>query len=145
MRSAGVVVGAFVEAKIDSTHQKGQEVITVIKVESPKDFFNRGKVVAQLADQGKTIQRERIIAFEDPEDMARLITTAKLALFREVRQGAGSITELAERLHRDRSAVKRDIDELEKAGLIEVQDMPLPGHGRKKEVRAVAEQVLLAI
>ncbi|MCX7167812.1 MAG: MarR family transcriptional regulator [Rhodocyclales bacterium] len=119
---------------------------TVIKVEGPADFFKRGKVVAKLADQGKTIPPEHIIAFEDPEDMARLITTAKLALFREIRQSAaGSITELAERLRRDRSAVKRDIDELEKAGLIEVQDMPLPGHGRKKEVRAVAEQILLAI
>ncbi len=118
---------------------------TVIKVESPADFFKRGKVIAKLADQGKQIPGEHIIAFEDPEDMARLITTAKLALFREVRQSPGSITELSERLHRDRSAVKRDIDELEKAGLIAVQDMPLPGHGRKKEVRAVAEQVLLAI
>jgi predicted transcriptional regulator len=68
-----------------------------------------------------------------------------LALFRELRQRPGSITELSERLHRDRSSVKRDIDELERAGLIEVEDMPLPGHGRKKEVRAVAEQVLLAI
>lgn len=130
---------------MDGIQQEGEEMRTVIKVESPKDFFKRGKVVAQLADQGKTIPRERIIAFEDPEDMARLITTAKLALFREVRQGAGSITEIAERLHRDRSAVKRDIDDLERAGLIEVQDMPLPGHGRKKEVRAVAEQVLLSI
>jgi len=130
---------------MDGIQQEGEEMRTVIKVESPKDFFKRGRVVAQLADQGKTIPRGRIIAFEDPEDMARLITTAKLALFREVRQGAGSITELAERLHRDRSAVKRDIDDLERAGLIEVQDMPLPGHGRKKEVRAVAEQVLLSI
>jgi len=118
---------------------------TVIKVESPADFFKRGKAVAKLADRGKTIPEEHIIAFEDPEDMARLITTAKLALFREVRQSPGSITELSARLNRDRSAVKRDIDDLEKAGLIEVQDMPLPGHGRKKEVRAVAEQVLLAI
>ena len=130
---------------MDGVKQKGQEMRTVIKVESPKDFFKRGKAVAQLADHGKAIPREHIIAFEDPEDMARLITTAKLALFREVRQGAGSITELAERLHRDRSAVKRDIDALEQAGLIEVQDMALPGHGRKKEVRVVAEQVLLAI
>ena len=72
---------------------------TVIKVEVPADFFKRGKLVAKLADQGKGIPQEHIIAFEDPEDMARLITTAKLALFREVRQGAGSITELAERLH----------------------------------------------
>ena len=111
----------------------------------PTEFFKRGKHIARLADQGKPIPKEHIITFEDPEDMARLITTAKLALFREVRLGAGSITELAGRLHRDRSAVKRDIDELEKAGLIEVEDMPLPGHGRKKEVRAVAEQVLLAI
>ena len=118
---------------------------TVIKVEGPDDFFKRGKTIAKLADQGKTIPSEHIIAFEDPEDMARLITTAKLALFREVRQSPGSITELSERLHRDRSAVKRDIDELEAAGLIVVQEMPLPGHGRKKQVRAVAEQVLLAI
>lgn len=118
---------------------------TVIKVETPEAFFKRGRVIGKLADQGKPIPREHIIAFEDPQDMARLITTAKLALFREVRQRPASITELAERLHRDRSAVKRDIDELEKAGLIEVEDMPLPGHGRKKEVRAVAEQVLLAI
>ena len=130
---------------MDGIEQKGQEMRTVIKVGSPTDFFKREKVVAQLADQGKPIPREHIIVFEDPDDMARLITTAKLALFREVRQSAGSITELAERLHRDRSAVKRDIDDLQRAGLIEVQDMPLPGHGRKKEVRAVAEQVLLAI
>ncbi len=77
--------------------------------------------------------------------MARLITAAKLALFREVRQGAGSITELAARVHRDLSAVKRDIDDLTKAALIEIQDMPLPGHGRKMKVRAVAEPVMLAI
>ena len=118
---------------------------TVIKVETPEEFFKRGKAIARLADQGKSIPREHIIAFENPEDMDRLITTAKLALFREVRQRPGSITDLSVRLRRDRSAVKRDIDDLEKAGLLEVADMVLPGHGRKKEVRAVAEQVLLAI
>lgn len=53
---------------------------TVIKVETPAEFFKRGKAIARLADQGKAISREHIIAFEDPEDMARLITTAKLAL-----------------------------------------------------------------
>lgn len=55
----------------------------------------------------------------------------------------GSITEISTRLHRDRSAVKRDIDELERAGLVVVDTKPLPGHGRKKEVRAVAQQVVL--
>ena len=52
---------------------------------------------------------------------------------------------MSQRLHRDRSAVKRDIDELERFGLVEIEEMPFPGHGRKKEVRAVADQILLAM
>jgi len=75
--------------------------------------------------------------------MARLITTAKLALFRAVRESPGSITELSERLHRDRSAVKRDIDELEKPS--HRSSEILTRTWSKKEVRAVADQVLLAI
>jgi predicted transcriptional regulator len=118
---------------------------TVIKTESTAEFLTRGKTIARSVDRGEPIPHERVIAFEDPEDMARLITAAKLALFREVRNCPGSITELSARLHRDRSAVKRDIDELERAGLIEIETKPHPGHGRKKEVRVVAEQVLLAI
>lgn len=46
---------------------------------------------------------------------------------------------------RHHSAVKHDIDELQRIGLLEVEDMPFPGHARKKEVRAVAGQVLLAM
>lgn len=118
---------------------------TVLKVEGPEEFFRRGKEIARLADLGKPLPEERIISFEDPEDMSRLITAGRLALFREVRRHPGSITELSERLHRDRSAVKRDIDELERAGLIEVEMKPFPGHGQKKEVRAVAKVVMLAM
>ena len=118
---------------------------TILTAEKPERFFSRGKTVAKLADAGKAIPVEYIIAFEDSEDMARLVTTAKLALFRAVRESPGSITELSDRLQRDRSAVKRDIDMLEKAGLITVEDIPHAGHGRKKEIRVVADQVLLAM
>lgn len=118
---------------------------TVIKVSSVDEFFERGRKIAKLADQGKPIPRERVISFEDPEELARLITTAKLVLFREVKECPGSITDLSQRLHRDRSAVKRDIDELERFGLVQVEEKAFPGHGRKKEVRAVADQVLLAM
>src|SRR3989338_2718923 len=118
---------------------------TTIKVAGTDEFFKRGKEIAKLADQGKRIARERIISFEDPVDLARLITTAKLVLLREVRECPGSITDLSLRLHRDRSAVKRDIDELQRIGLVEIEEKSFPGHGRKKEVRAVAEQVLLAM
>ncbi len=109
------------------------------------EFFKRGKRIARLADQGVPIPCERTVSFEDPEDLARLVTTAKLTLMREVRDCPGSITDLALRLHRDRSAVKRDVDALRRIGLLEVEEKPLPGHGRYKEVRAAAQAVLLAI
>jgi predicted transcriptional regulator len=55
----------------------------------------------------------------------------------------GSITDIAERLRRDRSAVKRDVDEMERAGLVTVAEKVLPGHGRMKEVRATARRLRL--
>lgn len=118
---------------------------TTIRQETPEEFFQRGKGIARQADAGQPLAAERIIAFEDPSDLARFLTTARITLFREVKAGASSITALAERLHRDRSAVKRDVEELRRYGLVEVEDKPLPGHGRRKEVRASAEQVLLAL
>jgi predicted transcriptional regulator len=118
---------------------------TIIVTDGPEEFFKRGKQIAQLVDQAKPIPRERTISFEDPEDLARLVTTAKLLLLREVRSCPGSITDIATRLHRDRSSVKRDVDALEHIGLLEVEEKPFPGHGRIKEVRVAAEQVLLAI
>ena len=47
------------------------------------------------------------------------------------------------RLHRDRSAVKRDVDEMERAGLVTITEKVLPGHGRMKEVRVVANRFRL--
>ncbi len=116
----------------------------IIKTAGAEEFFERGREIARLADQGEPIPAEKVIAFEDPEAVTRLMTTAKLALFRAVKACPGSITEISARLHRDRSAVKRDVDELERAGLVVVDTKPLPGHGRKKEVRVAAEQVLLS-
>lgn len=65
------------------------------------------------------------------------------ALFCSVKSEPGSITDLARRLHRDRSAVKRGVDILSVAGLVTVEPRPLPGHGRMKDVRAAAERFSL--
>ncbi|MEI6116093.1 MAG: helix-turn-helix domain-containing protein [Burkholderiales bacterium] len=111
----------------------------IIKTGTEDDFFKRGRQVAKAADRGERLSDERIVSFEDPADMMKLITTARLALFRAVKAHPGSITDISERLHRDRSAVKRDIDELVRAGLVTVADKVLPGHGRMKEVRATAK------
>lgn len=42
-----------------------------------------------------------------------------------------------------RSAVKRDMDLLAKAGIVSVTRVPHPGHGQNKEVRAMAEKRIL--
>jgi predicted transcriptional regulator len=114
-----------------------------IKTGTEEDFFKRGRQLARAADGGGPLPDERVISFEDPADVMKLMTEARLALFRVVKDTPGSITNIAERLHRDRSAVKRDVDELERAGLVTITEKVLPGHGRMKEVRVVANRFRL--
>ncbi|MEQ1668087.1 MAG: MarR family transcriptional regulator [Sulfuriferula sp.] len=114
-----------------------------IKTATEEEFFKRGSKLARLADQGKRLPEECVISFEDPADILRLLTTARLALFRSIKAQPGSITAISERLHRDRSAVKRDVDELANAGLVKIEPKVLPGHGRMKEVSATAENFRL--
>lgn len=117
----------------------------IIKTGTEDDFFKRGHQLAKALDSGKTTHQQTILTFEDPDDMIKLLSTARLNLFREIKREPGSITRIAERIKRDRSAVKRDIDVMQAAGLLEVTEMPYPGHGRIKEVRAVAEKISLQV
>ena len=114
-----------------------------IKTATEDDFFQRGRELSKALDRSEPIVAERIVSFEDPAEVVKLITKARLALFRAVKESPGSITQISQRLHRDRSAVKRDIDALERAGLVAISNKVLPGHGRMKEVRATALRVSL--
>ena len=109
-----------------------------LKASNEQDFFRRGKVLARLADAGQPMPEERTVSFEDPADLLRLLTASRLDVFRSVKSEPGSITVIAGRLHRDRSAVKRDVDQLAQAGLVTIETKTLPGHGRMKEIRASA-------
>lgn len=107
-------------------------------------FFKRGKRIARLADAGKKIPHELVISFEEPAMLLKLLTTAKFDLFQTIKEHpADSITAIAERLRRDRSAVKRDIDQLAEAGIVTIEDHPLPGHGRVKKVKVAAKHFRL--
>ena len=110
----------------------------VLKTATEQEFFKRGRDLACRADAGAALAEERTVSFEDPADLLRLLTAARLEVFRAVCEQPGSITGLAERLHRDRSAVKRDIDQLARAGMVRIESKVLPGHGRMKEVRSSA-------
>lgn len=115
----------------------------ILKSATEKDFFQRGKTLARLADAGKPLPEERTVSFEDPAELLRLLTASRLDIFRSVKDEPGSITVIASRLHRDRSAVKRDVDQLEQAGLVTIETKVLPGHGHMKEVRASAARFRL--
>lgn len=109
-----------------------------LKAGNEQDFFGRGKVLARLADAGQPMPEERTVSFEDPADLLRLLTASRLEVFRSVKSEPGSITVIAGRLQRDRSAVKRDVDQLAQVGLVTIETKPLPGHGHMKEIRAAA-------
>lgn len=115
-----------------------QETYTV-KTGSIEDFFSQGREIARKLDRGEKVEPVRIISFEDPDDMLELLTTGRVELFRAIKSAPGSITDIARRLHRDRSAVKRDVDILLSAGIVEIEDKPLPGHGRMKYVKPIAD------
>lgn len=108
-----------------------------------EDFFARGKEIARRADEGVKVPEHCIRSFEDPADMMRLLTATRLELFRTIKERPGSITEVSVRLHRDRSAVKRDADALAAAGIITIAEKVHAGHGRLKELRVAAERISL--
>ncbi len=114
-----------------------------LKTGTEADFFSSGREIARLADAGIPIPEEMVLSFEDPADLMSLITEARLNLFREIKKHPGSITKISLALGRDRSAVKRDIDILARAGLVTVATAKLPGHGSMKEVKATATRISL--
>lgn len=115
----------------------------IVTSESSDAFFKRGRVVAAQAELGEFSEDAHILSFEDPQDMLHLLTESRINLFRAIKEMPGSITDVAARLHRDRSAVKRDVDLLAEAGVVSVTRVLHPGHGQKKEVRAIAEKLIL--
>lgn len=116
---------------------------TEIRVERVERFFERGHKLAKLADQGAVIPPSRVVAFEDVESLLHVLTERRVVLLRQVKQTPTSITLLAKKLKRDRSAVTRDVQVLERFGVIQVTEKPHPGHGRQKWVSPLADEIHL--
>ena len=116
---------------------------TTVRVGTAREFFERGRTYARRARTGARLPQSRLISFEDPADMMRILSPAKLKLLRAVKAHPGSIGSLASRLGRDRSAVTREVAQLQRLGLVRVAEAVLPGHGRMKKVSAVAGEIRL--
>ncbi len=116
---------------------------TEIRVEGVNAFFERGRKIARLADRGDRIPSSIVVAFEDIESLLHVLTQNRLLLLRELRETPSSISDLAKKLKRDRSAVTRDVQVLERFGVLQVTEKPLPGHGRQKWITPVARDIRL--
>jgi predicted transcriptional regulator len=72
-----------------------------------------------------------------------VLTPQRLLLLKTLQATPGSIAELASRLKRDGSAVGRDVQLLERYGVVEVSERPLPAHGRQKWVAPISRDIQL--
>jgi predicted transcriptional regulator len=119
---------------------KNKEIVFTVKTESREDFFARGKRIAMLLDKGEPIVPKRTISFEDLKDLIKFLTAAKLALLAAIRKSPDSISKLAHKLHRSRSAIDKDVQLLESVGIVESEYVNNPGHGRRRIIKAIDSQ-----
>jgi predicted transcriptional regulator len=107
------------------------------------DFFERGRRIAKAADRGDGLPEEAVVTFGDPVELVRALTPSRLELVAAVKAQPDSIQGIADRVHRDRSAVRRDLQALIDAGIVLVERRVLPGHGIMKFLQVPAKKVVL--
>ena len=113
----------------------------VVRTGDVVDFFDRAKNAAQRADQGGEFDGKVTLSCEDPQKMFTVLSASRRRLMQEIMQEPKTINELAGQLHRDRSAITKDVGLLERMGLIISRRQANPGHGVQKLVKAVAAKI----
>ena len=113
----------------------------IVRTGDVAGFFDRAKNTAQRADQGGEFNGTVTLSFEDPQKMFTVLSDARRSLMREIMREPKTINELAGCLHRDRSAITKDVGLLERMGLIVSQRQSNPGHGIQKLVKPVAARI----
>lgn len=113
----------------------------VIRTDDVSGFFDRAKDAARRADRGGVFDGTVTLSFEDPRKMFAVLSESRRRLMVEVMHESRTISELSVRLHRNRSAITKDVGLLERMGLIVSQRQANPGHGIQKVVRSVAPKI----
>ena len=106
-------------------------------------FRKRSLERARKMDRGEKLIPERIITFENPIEMVKIMTPERMRLYQTVKRRETSVTELANGLKRDRASVSRDVRLLEMKGLLTTHQVSNPGHGRVKMVTAPVKKLTL--
>jgi predicted transcriptional regulator len=112
-----------------------------------KGFFDRARERARRLDRGEELAPEITVAFENANDMIRVLSAQRIRLLSVARGKATPVSALAVGLKRDTRAVGRDVDLLERFGLLRTRYEKNPGHGKRRivESRAAKYQLVATI
>jgi len=99
-----------------------------------REFFDRAREHARKLDRGEELAPEVTVLFENASDMIRVLSAERIRLLRKAREKAIPVSDLAADLKRDTRAVGRDVDLLERFGLLRTRFETNPGHGRRRIV-----------
>jgi len=81
----------------------------IIHTNKVEGFFDRAQKAAQKVDRGESFKKSATFSFEDPQEMFMVLSEARRRLMLEVMDEPKTITQLTIKLHRERSAVTKDI------------------------------------
>lgn len=113
----------------------------IVRTGDVASFFDRARHAARRADASGNFEGTVTLSFEDPQRMFTVMSDARRRLMAEVMREPKTISELSSTLHRNRSAVTKDVSLLESMGLLISQRQVNPGHGIQKIVRSVAPKI----
>lgn len=113
----------------------------IVRTDEVLGFFGRARDVARRANQGEAFEEKVTLSFEDPQRMFTVLSEGRRRLMLEVMQAPKTIGELSTRLHRNRSAIAKDVQLLEALGLVVSERRANPGHGIQKLVKSIAPKI----
>jgi predicted transcriptional regulator len=118
-----------------------------VSADGTAGFFGRAREHARRLDLGERLSSEISVSFENASDMMRVLSAQRIRLLRLARQKPTPLADLAAGLQRDTRAVSRDVDLLERFGLLTTLYENNPGHGKRRIVapRAANYQLLATI
>ena len=116
---------------------------TRIVADGSEGFFLRVREHGRKLDLGEQLRPELTISFEDAAEMMKVLSAERIRLLKVARKKPAAVTELARGLKRDTRAVSRDVDVLERFGLVHSRYENNPGHGKKRIVASRAAKYQL--
>lgn len=115
----------------------------VATVQAEEDFFANAAKGLKDFRTGRRMTPVATVSFASVPALLEVLTPKRYALIEAVKSHGrfDSIEALASALQRDRGAVSRDLKALAEAGLLRVQEVVHPGHGRRSAISPVAQKI----